>query len=90
TVLGALVGAGVGAGVSSAMNEKTINFRKNRNSVAVLNGNESKEDMLALGEDIFRYYGLGCRNVSKLFVPKDYNFDDFFGGLFQFKDVLDD
>lgn len=65
-------------------------IRKNRNSVAVLNGNESKEDLMALGEDIFRYYGLGCRNVSKLFVPKDYNFDNFFGGLFQFKDVLDD
>ena len=65
-------------------------IRKNRNSVAVLNGSESKEDMLALGEDIFRYFGLGCRNVSKLFVPKDYNFDDFFGGLFQFKDILDD
>jgi len=65
-------------------------IRKNRNSVAVLNGSESKEDLTALGEDIFRYYGLGCRNVSKLFVPKDYNFDNFFGGLFQFKDVLDD
>lgn len=65
-------------------------IRKNRNSVAVLNGSESKEDLTALGEDIFRYYGLGCRNVSKLFVPKDYNFDNFFGGLFQFKDILDD
>src|SRR5690606_16415174 len=37
-------------------------IRKNRNSVAVLNGKESKEDLVALGEDIFRYYGLGCRN----------------------------
>ena len=41
-------------------------IRKNRNSVAVLNGNESKDDMKALGEDIFRYFGLGCRSVSKL------------------------
>lgn len=65
-------------------------IRKNRNSVAVLNGNESKEDLMALGEDIFRYYGLGCRNVSKLFVPRGYNFDNFFGGLYPFKDVLDD
>lgn len=65
-------------------------IRKNRNSVAVLNGNESKEDLMALGEDIFRYYGLGCRNVSKLFVPRGYNFDDFFGGLYPLKDVLDD
>ncbi|SFN07308.1 Acyl-CoA reductase (LuxC) [Paenimyroides ummariense] len=65
-------------------------IRKNRNSVAVLNGSESKEDLMALGEDIFRYYGLGCRNVSKLFVPKDYNFDNFFEGMFAYKDIIDD
>lgn len=65
-------------------------IRKNRNSVAVLNGNESKEELVALGEDIFRYYGLGCRNVSKLFVPKGYNFDQFFEGMFAFKDIIDD
>ncbi|UUV21749.1 acyl-CoA reductase [Paenimyroides aestuarii] len=65
-------------------------IRKNRNSVAVLNGNESKEDLVALGEDIFRYYGLGCRNVSKLFVPKNYNFDLFFEAMFAFKDLIDD
>ena len=65
-------------------------IRKNRNSVAVLNGSESKEDLIALGEDIFRYYGLGCRNVSKLFVPKDYNFDQFFEGMFSQKDIIDD
>lgn len=64
-------------------------IRKNRNSVAVLNGNESKEDLIALGEDIFRYYGLGCRNVSKLFVPKNYNFDAFFEGMFAYKDIID-
>ena len=65
-------------------------IRKNRNSVAVLNGSESKEDLIALSEDIFRYYGLGCRNVSKLFVPKDYNFDNFFEGMFSQKDIIDD
>lgn len=65
-------------------------IRKNRNSVAVLNDSESKEDLIALGEDIFRYYGLGCRNVSKLFVPKDYNFDNFFEGMFAYKDIIDD
>src|SRR5690606_1523978 len=65
-------------------------IRKNRNSVAVLNGNESKEDLVALGEDIFRYYGLGCRNVSKLFVPKGYNFDAFFESMFVFKDLIND
>jgi len=63
-------------------------IRKSRNSVAVLNGNESKEQMIALGEDIFRYFGLGCRNVSKLFIPKGYNFDNFFGGIFPYQDVI--
>jgi len=63
-------------------------IRKSRNSVAVLDGNESKEQMVALGEDIFRYFGLGCRNVSKLFVPKNYNFDAFFNGMFAYRDVI--
>jgi hypothetical protein len=63
-------------------------IRKNRNSVAVLNGNESHEDLVGLGEDIFRYFGLGCRNVSKLFVPKDYNFDVFFKAIYEYKDVI--
>jgi len=68
--------------------DKPSIIRKNRNSVAVLNGKESKEDFLGLGEDIFRYFGLGCRNVSKLFVPKDYKFDTFFEGIFEFQDVI--
>lgn len=63
-------------------------IRKNRNSVAVLNGNESFEDLVNLGEDIFRYFGLGCRNVSKLFIPKGYNFDNFFKAMFEYRDVI--
>ncbi|WP_430400375.1 acyl-CoA reductase [Flavobacterium sp.] len=63
-------------------------IRKNRNSVAVLNGNESTEDLENLGEDIFRYFGLGCRNVSKLFVPKGYDFKHFFESIFKYKDVI--
>ena len=63
-------------------------IRKNRNSVAILNGNESHEDLVNLGEDIFRYFGLGCRNVSKLFVPKGYNFDTFFKAIFEYQDVI--
>ncbi|MEC8536822.1 MAG: acyl-CoA reductase, partial [Bacteroidota bacterium] len=43
-------------------------IRKNRNSVCVLTGNESDCELKGLAEDIFRYYGLGCRSVSKLFV----------------------
>lgn len=64
-------------------------IRKNRNSVAVLTGNESQEELEALGDDIFRYFGLGCRNVSKLFVPKNYNFEAFFKGMFIHKDIIE-
>lgn len=63
-------------------------IRKSRNSVAVLNGEETKEQLIALGEDIFRYFGLGCRNVSKLFVPKGYNFNAFFEAIFTYQDVI--
>ncbi|MEE9437797.1 MAG: acyl-CoA reductase, partial [Saprospiraceae bacterium] len=48
-------------------------IRKNRNSVAILNGSESKADIIVLGHDIFNYFGLGCRNVSKLYIHKDYD-----------------
>lgn len=48
-------------------------IRKNRNSVAFLTGDESKEDIENLGKDIFYYFGLGCRNVSKLLLPEDYS-----------------
>ncbi|HNP33517.1 MAG TPA: acyl-CoA reductase, partial [Flavobacterium sp.] len=68
--------------------DKPSIIRKNRNSVAVLNGKETYEDLVNLGEDIFRYFGLGCRNVSKLFVPKDYNFDAFFKAMYEYKDVI--
>jgi hypothetical protein len=63
-------------------------IRKNRNSIAVLNGNETHDDLVNLGEDIFRYFGLGCRNVSKLFVPEDYNFEAFFKAIYEYKDVI--
>ncbi|NNE32475.1 MAG: acyl-CoA reductase [Winogradskyella sp.] len=63
-------------------------IRKNRNSVAVITGNESNEQLETLSEDIFRYYGLGCRNVSKLFVPKDYNFDAFFKAIYKWHPII--
>ncbi|PHI18139.1 acyl-CoA reductase [Lewinellaceae bacterium SD302] len=49
-------------------------IRRNRNGVAVLNGQETTEELLALGQDVFQYFGLGCRNVAKLYVPEDYDF----------------
>lgn len=56
-------------------------IRKNRNGIAVLNGDESSEDLFNLGCDIFTYFGLGCRNVSKIFVPVGYRFDEFFNAI---------
>lgn len=53
-------------------------IRKNRVSVAILNGKESNTQLADLGNDIFNYFGLGCRNVSKLYVPTGYDFTQFF------------
>jgi hypothetical protein len=47
-------------------------IRKNRNSVAILGGSETTEELKLLADDIFTYFGLGCRNVSKLYIPRDY------------------
>ncbi len=56
-------------------------IRKNRNSVAVLTGKETTEQLFSLGHDIFDFFGLGCRNVSKLWVPKGYDFVPFFEAI---------
>ncbi len=56
-------------------------LRGNRNSIAILNGTESKEELQLLGEDILTFYGLGCRNVTNLFVPSGYDFSKFFEAI---------
>ena len=63
-------------------------IRKNRTSVAILDGTESEAEMRALGSDVFTYFGLGCRNVSKLFVPTGYKFDALFRSWEPFKDII--
>ncbi|MBD1394991.1 acyl-CoA reductase [Mucilaginibacter glaciei] len=63
-------------------------IRKNRNSIALLTGNESAEDLFNLGHDIFDYYGLGCRNVSKLLVPGGYDFNFFFESIEAHSDII--
>ena len=70
--------------------DKPSIIRKNRNSVAVLNGSETEDELQALSEDIFRYYGLGCRNVSKLFVPTGYNFDNFFKAIYKWHPIINE
>ncbi len=62
-------------------------IRRNRNAIAVLNGLETNEDMLALGRDIFSYFGLGCRNVSKLYVPHGYHFDALLEALHEYREL---
>jgi len=64
-------------------------IRKNRTSIAILTGNESPEDLKNLGKDVFMYYGLGCRNVSKLLVPLNYNFNSFFEAVVDFGHVIE-
>ena len=54
-------------------------IRKNRNSVAILSGNEPVEVLEFLVSDIQTYFGLGCRNISKLFVPAGYDFSELIG-----------
>ncbi len=48
-------------------------IRKNRNGIAVLTGEETQDELYALGKDIFTYFGMGCRNVTKLFIPLAYD-----------------
>lgn len=62
-------------------------IRCNRNSVAVLSGNESADDYRLLADDIFAYYGLGCRSVSKIYVPQGFNYDTFFGNILFMSDI---
>ena len=63
-------------------------FRANRTSIAVLTGEESREDLVNLGHDIFDFYGLGCRNVSKILVPKGYELNKLFDAFFEFKEIV--
>lgn len=64
-------------------------IRKNRNGLAVLTGKESKEELELLGKDILQYYGLGCRNVSKMLLPQGFDVNLIFGGLYPWASVLD-
>lgn len=63
-------------------------IRRNRTSVAVLDGHESDEELAGLAHDMLQYFGLGCRNITKLFLPKDYDLDRIFEHLYSFKDII--
>lgn len=64
-------------------------IRKNRNSVAVLSGKETTAELENLGNDIFDYFGLGCRNVSKIYVPEGYEMKNFFEPIEQYQKIID-
>ncbi|MGM0497630.1 MAG: acyl-CoA reductase [Bacteroidota bacterium] len=63
-------------------------IRKNRNGVAVIPEGYSMEDLKNLADDIFLYYGLGCRNVSKLFLPENFEINHFFENIEHYHDKL--
>ncbi|MBT8220524.1 MAG: acyl-CoA reductase [Bacteroidia bacterium] len=63
-------------------------IRSNRTGVAVLTGDESKDELEGLAEDIFSYYGLGCRNISKLYVPEAFEFDQINEILNSYKQIV--
>lgn len=64
-------------------------IRKNRNSIAVLDGTEKDNELEALGNDIFSYFGLGCRNVSKIFVPGKFDFNRLFNSWRKYSVLID-
>ncbi|WP_300672990.1 acyl-CoA reductase [Soonwooa sp.] len=63
-------------------------IRKNRTSIAVVSENDSDEDLRKLANDIFVYYGLGCRNVTRLLIPEDYKLDRLFENFVNHQSVI--
>ncbi|MEO0876285.1 MAG: acyl-CoA reductase, partial [Bacteroidota bacterium] len=63
-------------------------IRRNRNGVAVLTGRETADQLLALGHDVFDYFGLGCRNVAKLYVPEGYDFKPLLEALHEYRQIV--
>ncbi len=64
-------------------------IRRNRNSIAILDGKESRSELTALGEDIFCYFGLGCRSISKLYIPENYDFTPLINALQSYNYLAD-
>ncbi len=63
-------------------------IRKNRNSVAIISGDETDEELQLLSDDIFLYFGLGCRSVSKLFLPEGYDIDNVYRNSVRYKNII--
>ena len=63
-------------------------IRKNRTSVAVISGNETEEELSSFAEDVFLYFGKGCRNVTKILVPQGYDLDNLFKAFYPYKEIV--
>ena len=64
-------------------------IRKSRSSVAILDGTESEKELKGLANDVFQYFGLGCRSISKVFLPKHYDLNLLFNAFYAHKEVID-
>ena len=63
-------------------------IRKNRRSVAILDGSESEIQLESLADDVFSYFGLGCRSVSKIYIPIDYDLNKLFKSFFKYNPII--
>ena len=63
-------------------------IRKNRTSVAVFTGNETEEELTAFAEDVFLYFGKGCRNVTKIYVPKEFDLNKLFQAFYPYQEIV--
>ena len=63
-------------------------IRKNRSSIGIISIDDSEESLSGIGEDIFTYFGLGCRNISKLYLPKDFDIQILFKSIASYGDVI--
>lgn len=63
-------------------------IRKNRTSVAVFYGDEKESDLKAFADDVFLYFGMGCRNVTKLYLPKEFDLDKIFKAFYSYKEII--
>ncbi|MBL0101541.1 MAG: hypothetical protein IPP49_17125 [Saprospiraceae bacterium] len=63
-------------------------IRQNKNSIAVLTGDETNYELQNLGEDVFSFFGLGCRNVSKVLLPRGYDISKLFVAFEVYADII--
>lgn len=63
-------------------------IRKNRNAIAVLDGSETIAELYALGNDVFEYFGLGCRNVSKIYLPRNFEFEPLLEAFHEYNSII--